>query len=513
MTRSRIQSSGKARALFSALALLCLLVPANAAVKKHHHASARPDAATRILLARRDIINVKSSAPPSLIDVPLNKSQLVHFDRPFRQIAVGSKDIADVIPLSQNMIYILGKKLGTTNLTVEDSNGRILNVFDVSVSYDIPGLREQLASLIPSNRVAIRPANGALVLTGNVDSTEQLREVLAIADRFAPGQITNLLSVGGSQQVLLEVKFDEIQRSAEKQLGVDSNWTLSVNSGTISTVTGLGASASAFGTATGTLAAGNYSLSASLEALEKKGLVRELAEPNLVALSGDTASFLAGGEIPIPVVQAITGNTGAATIEFKQFGVGLSFTPTVLSRELVDLVVNSEVSALDPTVSVEANGISVPGLKVRRAKTTVELKDGQSFAIAGLLQDDFTNSVNQVPWLGNVPVLGALFRSTDYQHNQTELVVFITVHLVQPGPKTDIKGPSEVTSPSDQLDLFVNGDTEKDVPLPTEFPDVTVPGPTSSPPNPPSVASASAAPATAAPATQNAPAATDKGDH
>jgi pilus assembly protein CpaC len=505
---------GKAKALAGTLAFVCLFSPASAATKKHKHVP-KVDAATRVLLARKDIINVKNSSP-SLIDVPLNKSQLIHIDRPFRQIAVGSKDVADVIPLSQNMIYVLGKKLGTTNLTVEDSNGHIQDVLDVSVSYDIPGLREQLASLIPSNRVEIRSANGALVLTGNVDSTEQLREVLAIADRFAPSAVTNLLSVGGTQQVLLEVKFDEIQRSAEKQLGVNSNWTLNVNSGTIATATGLGTPSSAFGTATGTFAAGNYSLSASIEALEKKGLVRELAEPNLVALSGDTASFLAGGEIPIPVVQSITGNSGAATIEFKQFGVGLAFTPTVLSRELVDLVINSEVSALDPTVSVEANGISVPGLKVRRAKTTVELKDGQSFAIAGLLQDDFTNSINQVPWLGNVPILGTLFRSTDYQHNQTELVVFITVHLVQPGPKTDIKGPSDVATPSDQLDLFVNGNTEKDVPLPTEFPDFTVPGVSSTPSNSAPAAPsnpAPAVPATATPAVLNTPAPAGKGAH
>jgi pilus assembly protein CpaC len=188
----------------------------------------------------------------------------------------------------------------------------------------------------------------------------------------------------------------------------------------------------------------------------------------------------------------------------------------VLSRELVDLVINSEVSALDPTVSVEANGISVPGLKVRRAKTTVELKDGQSFAIAGLLQDDFTNSINQVPWLGNVPILGTLFRSTDYQHNQTELVVFITVHLVQPGPKTDIKGPSDVATPSDQLDLFVNGNTEKDVPLPTEFPDVTVPGVSSTPSNSAPAAPsnpAPAVPAAATPAVLNTPAPAGKGAH
>jgi pilus assembly protein CpaC len=513
VNKGKIQRFGKAGALIGLLALVCLSSPVDAAAKKHRHVR-KVDTATRVLLARQDIINVKNSSP-SLIEVPLNKSQLIHIDRPFRQIAVGSKDIADVIPLSQNMIYVLGKKLGTTNLTVEDGNGHIQDVLDVSVSYDIPGLRAQLAGLIPSNRVVIHPANGALVLTGNVDSTEQLREILAIADRFAPGQVTNLLSVGGSQQVLLEVKFDEVQRSAEKQLGVNSNWTLAVNSGTIATATGLGASTSAFGTATGTFAAGNYSLSASLEALEKKGMVRELAEPNLVALSGDTASFLAGGEIPIPVVQSITGNTGAATIEFKQFGVGLSFTPTVLSRELVDLVINSEVSALDPTVSVEANGISVPGLKVRRAKTTVELKDGESFAVAGLLQDNFTNGINQVPWLGNVPVLGALFRSTDFQHNQTELVVFITVHLVQPGPGASVKGPSDVTAPSDQLDLFVNGNTEKDVPLPTQFPDVTVPDPSSAS-NAPSTAPVSVgpiAPPSAASAAATTPAPTDKGVH
>jgi pilus assembly protein CpaC len=285
--------------------------------------------------------------------------------------------------------------------------------------------------------------------------------VLAVAERYAPGGITNMLSVGGSQQVLLQVRFAEVARNAAKDLS--SNFSLTYRSGNDlgSIDSGVPGTLSPFGTVTGRLISGNFDLQASIDALEMKGLLRTLAEPNLVALSGDTASFLAGGQIPIPVAQSVApsgvgSNTAAITVQFKDFGIGLSFTPTVIGKELINLELNSEVSTLDASIAVGP----YPGLKVRRAKTTVEMRDGQSFSIAGLLADDYQNGVSQFPVLGNIPILGALFRSTNFQHKQTELVILITARLVDPGIATNLASPtSPVVIPSD-LSLFGYGNIE-----------------------------------------------------
>jgi pilus assembly protein CpaC len=219
----------------------------------------------------------------------------------------------------------------------------------------------------------------------------------------------------------------------------------------------------AFGGIRGALSDGlSYNLDVRIDALERKGALRTLAEPNLVALSGDTASFLAGGQLPIPVASA-TGQGGVPviTVQFKDFGVGVSFTPTVIGPETINLEMNTEVSSVDPTLAVEASGIRVPGLKVRRAKTTIELKDGQSFSIAGLLQDDFQDNISQFPILGSIPVLGALFRSTNFQHQQTELVVLITARLVDPGVARTFASPTDALVIPSPKSLFLDGKLEQ----------------------------------------------------
>jgi pilus assembly protein CpaC len=208
----------------------------------------------------------------------------------------------------------------------------------------------------------------------------------------------------------------------------------------------------------------NFDLSVTIEALENKGLLRSLAEPNLVALSGQTASFLAGGEFPVPVAQGSSNAGTAISVEFKDFGVGLGFTPTVIGRDLINLSLNSEVSTLDKPNGVNLDNFVIPALKVRRAKTVVDLHDGESFAIAGLMQDDFNDAVAQVPGLGSLPIIGALFRSTDFQHNQTELAVFITVHLVQPRVEKDLAAPTDTTREPSPLGLFGMGDTQSQAP-------------------------------------------------
>jgi len=274
--------------------------------------------------------------------------------------------------------------------------------------------------------------------------------------------------------VMLEVRFIEISRTAGRELGVQWNRfggssttnignqtsasNLPITSSAAETAAGVISGASPFGFVIGRLVGGGASTDVAINALEQKGIARSLAEPNLVALSGDTASFLAGGEYPIPV----SGSLGQITVDYKKYGVGLAFTPTVLGRGLINMKIEPEVSSIDTTHTVSvANGISVPALIVRRASTTVELRDGQSFVIGGLLQNGNKNSIDQLPWLGSVPVLGTLFSSKSYQQNETDLVIVVTPHLVRPArPGDEIKTPADDTLPPNDPDFFLLGKTE-----------------------------------------------------
>jgi pilus assembly protein CpaC len=450
--------------------LILLAGSASAAGADRAPAATMPDALGDTV----DIVNINASHSPAQILVPANKSRLIHFNRAFSQINVGSRDVAEVVALSKSTIYVLGKKRGATDLTITDGHNSVVAVLDVVVTYDIDELRRQLAQIVPGEKIGIDAAGDSLVLSGQVSSAEHLRQVSAIAERYAPGAVTNLLTVRGSQQVLLEVKFAEVQRSALQNFGLTGLGGGATNLKSSSPA--LSVTQTALGSFGGLLTDNSsYFLNAQLQAAETKGLVRTLAEPNLVALSGETASFLAGGQFPIPVAQSLgSGSTAAViTIEFKDFGVGLSFTPTVLSTDTIDVVTKSEVSSIDPTVSVQANGITVPGLKVRRTSTTVELRNGQTFAIAGLLQDDFQNTINQIPGLGELPIIGSLVRSIDFQHNQTELVVFITVHLVQPGDGRNLQLPIDKVHPTDALTAYGTGETETDSGTPDNAPPIS----------------------------------------
>jgi len=250
------------------------------------------------------VINISPGHSAARIVVPVDKSRIVHFDQPFSRVHVGSGDIAEVVPLSTSTIYILGKKRGSTNLTITSGSNGVVAVIDVIVSYDVDGLRQHLADLLPTESIEIQPAGDALVLSGRVSSADHLRTIVAIAERYAPGAVTNLLSLSGSQQVLLEVKFAEVQRSALVQLGLDSiNGAAATNGISAPHVDGSTTAAQAFGTIGGLLTdSKTYFLRGQISALEQSGMIRTLAEPNIVSLSGETATFLAGGEFPIPVV-------------------------------------------------------------------------------------------------------------------------------------------------------------------------------------------------------------------
>ena len=468
------------------LALMVVALPAMAR-------SARPYAGMPPSMGDQSpvVINISPGHSSAQIVVPVDKSRIIHFDQSFSRVHVGSGDIAEVVPLSSSTIYLLGKKRGSTNLTITNGSNSVVAVVDVVVTYDVDGLRQHLSDLLPTESVDIQPAGDALVLSGHVSSADHLRTIMAVADRYAPGAVTNLLSLSGSLQVLLEVKFAEVQRSALVNLGLKSLNGAAGNNGIIAPASATTA-ADGFNTIGGLLTdSKTYFLRGEINALEQSGMVRTLAEPNVVALSGETATFLAGGEFPIPVAQSATSNSQTTTIEYKEFGVGLSFTPTVISSDTINLVLKSEVSALDSTFLVTTNGISVPGLKVRRATTTVELRNGQSFAIAGLIQDDFNDSLKSLPGIGSIPIIGALLRSTNYQRNQTELVVFITVHLVGPGPASNVALPTDRVVPPNAGQILGLGHTEETRPAPPPPP--PPPGALNGPP--PVVASAESAPA------------------
>jgi pilus assembly protein CpaC len=415
----------------------------------------------RPLTERSAGVSAVSGVTAGQFVVSLGKSQVLQVDQAFGEVTVGNPEVADVVPLTRQSVYVLGKKLGSTNLFFMGAAGRPLAVVDVVVSYDVEGLKQKLFDLLPGETIEVRPANDGLVLSGRITSPDRLARALAVAEQYAPKKVTNLLTVGGSSQVMLEVRFAEVDRQASKALSLStllSTKNLTIATGFPGAV--LGQDVTPFGS----FAARAGDFSAQLDALERKGLVSVLAEPNLVVMSGDTASFLAGGEFPIPVAQ--TGNAVGATaitVEFKQFGVGLNFTPTVIGKDLMNLAIKTEVSDIDRTLAAQSSfvgGVQIPGLRVRRTETTVEVRDGQSFAISGLLRQDFNDTVAQVPGLGDLPIIGALFRSSQYRHEKTELVVFITPRLVQPVAAGTLAIPHEFTNFPSEADIFLGGKIE-----------------------------------------------------
>jgi pilus assembly protein CpaC len=415
------------------------------------------------------------------LEVPLNKSQVVSTDRPIAKAMVGSSEIADILPITDRSIYVLGKKMGTTSLTLYDSAGHVLAIMDVAVGPDVQAFRDQAASLIPGQQIDARISGDSMVLTGLVSDPGAVDKAMQLAKTYAGDKVVNMMSVGGSQQVMLEVRFAEVSTNAAKDIGVK---LFGDNGGNFGAVSGTGASLTGAGVLSQSSIVGSFGIfrrtniniagltvDAVINALETKGFAKTLAQPTLLALSGETASFLAGGEFPIPVSQSgsnsISGSGGgsAITVEFKPFGVSLAFTPTVLSDRTINLKVEPEVSSIDPSASVTINGLSIPGLKTRRASTTLELRDGESFAIAGLLSRDFATTVNQVPLLGSIPIIGALFRSTQFKKGETELLIVVTPRLVAPIRPEQVHLPTDTVKDPNELDAYLLGQThQKPVP-------------------------------------------------
>lgn len=421
--------------------------------------------------AMAETLRVMSGSSSSPLQVPMNRAVVVESDTPFAELSIANPGIADITTLSDRSIYVLGKLPGRTTMTILGPNGQLITNVEVQVTPDVAEFKERLRQILPGEQIEVRTANDGIVLSGIVSSTAKLDRALDLAERYAPERVSNLMSVGGTQQVMLKVRFAEMQRSVSKNLssslaisGVSGKTGLIGGTGNFSTT---GAAQGAFGTpaaiplkgTAGSLAAGftagNLEFAVLLEALETKGVVRTLAEPNLTALSGQEAKFLAGGEYPIPVV-----NDGTVSIEYKPFGVEMSFIPRVIDNDQINLEIKAAVSGIDTTISMTSGGFSVNAFKTRMTQTTVEMRDGESFAIAGLLQDDFNDSNSQIPWLGDIPVLGALFRSADYARNQSELVIIVTPHLVTPTRGEALALPTDRVKLPSEKDLFLFGRTE-----------------------------------------------------
>ncbi|WP_250890243.1 type II and III secretion system protein family protein [Sphingobium nicotianae] len=416
------------------------------------------------------------------LDVPLNKSQMLTVDQPVGRVMVGNAEVADVMPITTKSIYVLGKKIGTTSLTVFDKADHVMAVVDVAVGPDIVSLRRQIGELLPGEKIGASISNDAIVLTGVASSAPAIDRAVQLAKTYSGDKVVNMVSLGASQQVMLEVRFSEVQRDTAKKLGIGA--FLNSQSGRFDGVFGNGAQlvpdkdtgvgvmqrtavTDTFGVFRQLFNIGGVGIEGTLDALESKGLVKTLAQPTLIALSGETASFLAGGEFPIPVVQNGNSSGGAAqvTVEFKPFGVSLAFTPTVLADKVISLAVEPEVSAIDQSSSVQINGLSIPGLRTRRASTVLELHDGEAFAIAGLMQKDFGTTVRQLPILGSLPILGTLFRSTGFQRGETELVIVVIPHLVKPVKPAQISLPTDRVKDAREGDLFLMGRTDGAVPV------------------------------------------------
>jgi len=385
-----------------------------------------------------------------LLPIEVNKGRLIRIRRAAATVFIADPAIADIQIKSPTLLYVFGKKAGETTLFAVDGRDKVLVNLTISVRHNLSQLGRTLDRLLPGNDVKVRTVGDSVVLSGAVRSTREAADVRRLAARFVSSdkKVINRLRVEGPNQVNLRVRIVEVSRNVVRNLGINwdtafsigNNFALGVATGGATSIVGsllaptppLIARRGGFNSLGGNYSKsfGDKSLTVNgiIDALQTNGLVKTLAEPSLTAISGETASFLAGGEFPIPVPQ----DGGVITVTFKKFGVGLSFTPTIISRNRISLKVVPEVSQLSNIGAIQIQGINVPSLTTRRANTTIELASGQSMAIAGLIQNDVTKDLSKVPGLGDIPILGKLFTSENFRKNESELVIIITPYIVKP---------------------------------------------------------------------------------
>jgi pilus assembly protein CpaC len=392
------------------------------------------------------------------IVVAKDKSAAFRLDYPVGEIVVAQPDMLQLVATTDHSFYIRGKALGVTNLLIYDQRHHLAQVIDVRVGQDITSLRQDLATALPGEPITASDFAGGVLLSGQASTTAVAERAAEIAEYYAPKAVSSTIKIANNQQVMVEVRFIEASRTSLKDIGFNFNAATPDHNFGINSGTGLAGNQPPQSTISFGGRIGTVSLNASIEALEQKGVVRTLAKPNLMAMSGEEASFLAGGEIPYPVPNGLTG----VTLSFQEYGVKLKVTPTVESDGEIRLKVAPEVSQLDQSTAVTIGGITVPGIIKTNASTTVELNDGQSFAIAGLFQQQYNDSVHQIPGLGDVPVLSTLFRSANWQHQRTELIIIVTPRLTSPAAHPDdLPNPLLATDTPSGIDLILAGLTDK----------------------------------------------------
>lgn len=447
---------------------LALFAGATAAAQETPEARPATRPATTTTVARSGAI-ARDIAEGATLDLMVNKSTVVKTRVPYKNVSISQPEIADVSLVGPTDILLTGKKPGQTQLIIWDDDDRT-QVIEVKVGFDTQALQEQMRVIFPDSKIEVTSLNGTVALRGRVPSLQAAEQAAEVAAPYAQ-KVLNFLEVSGGQQVVLQIRFAEISRSASTNLGF--NFTAFDQTSRFSSLLGPG------GNPTGGIAAGTAdtrinpavtlfgsgklhqtSFEYFIQALRRNNLLRVLAEPNLVVYSGAQGSFLAGGEFPIPVPQSSGGGGGTAiTVEYKQFGVRLDFMPVVLGDGRIRLKVTPEVSDLDFSRSVSFNGFVIPSLTKRTLTTEIELAEGQSFAVAGLLNNRVTASKDVTPLLGDLPVIGSLFRSVRYERNETELVVLVTPRLVEamnPGQVPAL--PGERWRYPSEAGLMLNGD-------------------------------------------------------
>jgi pilus assembly protein CpaC len=407
-------------------------------------------------------ISSQDQALARKVDLSIGRSLIVDLPRDAKEVFVANPKVANAVVRSTRKLFIIGMDNGATSIFVMDAEGRQIATLEVNVGRDLNVLMRTLRTAMPQAQIEVRPAGGSILLTGTVGSASEAQQAADIANAFVgisgdagiatKGAVINALTIRGRDQVMLKVSVVEVARTVLKQFGINT-------SGSWSTL-GDGFFGQNFNTInpfpvnpnlnpgtfiTGTFSRGGFSVNATLQAFERAGVSRVLAEPTLTAISGESAKFTAGGEIPIPKSEECDDDSNRCTIgvEYKPYGVTLSFTPVVLAENRISLRVSTEVSEVDPESQLRIGNIAVPAMKVRKSETTVELPSGGVMMTAGLIQQTHNQAINGLPGLLNLPILGALFRSRDYQRKETELMIMVTPYIAQPMTAEQVARPDD----------------------------------------------------------------------
>jgi pilus assembly protein CpaC len=417
-------------------------------------------------------IKLETTSPQKL-NLTMGKSVIISTPDPVKRVSLAAPEIADAIVITPWQVYLAGKTPGSTTLTLWEAEDKVSAVVHLDVSPDIARFKETLHKILPEEKdVQATATHESITLSGNVSSTASLSQILVLAESYFPKKVVNLMQVGGVHQVMLEVRVAEMSRSLMRRLGINFSYLASNGVGYgLSMLNGLtklpttgfpGSDLGVSNTVTGILRflQQGATWTVFVDALKQEGLLKVLAEPTLITMSGRKANFLAGGEYPIPVPQAGAGGFVTITIDYKPYGVALNFTPTVLEGNKINMQVAPEVSELDFSKSITISGYVVPALTTRRVSTVIELGDGQSFAIAGLLKNDTREVINKFPLLGDIPILGALFRSTEFQKSETELIIIVTPHLVKPMDLAKQTLPTDQYIEPDDFEWYLLGKME-----------------------------------------------------